>query len=141
MSTEYDHSITRIRRRDRSGIRNDDSLFIESFTNYIINESVGMSLFEYVLLNNSKIKHDITSIVIENQDNNKCECNICYEECEKRSFVKLNCGHEFCGKCVKKSLETTRLYIKAHCAYCRCCINSITFPSEESKSEFSDILE
>ena len=104
------------------------------------------NLIEYYLSSESmtttiiKRKHSIRSAVVENNSTEKCECNICYEDYEKRCFVKLNCGHEFCGKCVKNSLEKTACDKKARCAYCRTDIINIEFSSEEDKSEFSDIL-
>jgi hypothetical protein len=98
------------------------------------------SLIEYVTSPIYKRKHCIGSVIVENNNTCKCECNICYEEHEKRRFVKLNCGHEFCGKCINITLENTSPDKKPRCAYCRTEISNIQFPSEEVKSEFSDIL-
>jgi hypothetical protein len=104
------------------------------------------NLIEYYLTSETiaetsfKRKHCIGSVVVENNSTDKCECNICYEDYEKHCFVKLNCGHEFCGKCVKNSLEKTGYDKKARCAYCRTDITNIEFSSEEKKTEFSDIL-
>lgn len=98
------------------------------------------SLIEYATSPIYKIKHCIGSIIVENNNTGKCECNICYEEHEKRRFVKLNCGHEFCGKCINITLENTPPDKKPRCAYCRVDISNIQFPSEEVKAEFSDIL-
>ncbi len=98
------------------------------------------SLIEYVTSPIYKIKHRIGSVVVENNNTGKCECNICYEEHEKRNFVKLNCGHEFCGKCINISLENTCPPKKPRCAYCRVDMTTIEFSSEEAKSAFSDIL-
>jgi len=98
------------------------------------------SLIEYVTSPIYKRKHCIGSVVVENNNTDKCECNICYEEHEKRRFVKLNCGHEFCGKCINITLENTSPDKKPRCAYCRMNITTIEFSSEEAKSEFSDIL-
>lgn len=145
MSGETVNPITVIRRRDRSGITNYDLLFREfresnNMMRDIITPHNARSLMEYILGKDFKKRHCIRSVIVENDDTNKYECNICYEECEKRCFVKLNCGHEFCGKCIKKSLENTHLDIKVRCAYCRTDINTIEFSSEETKSEFSDLL-
>jgi hypothetical protein len=98
------------------------------------------SLIEYVISPIYKRKHCIGSVIVENNNTGKCECNICYEEHEKRRFVKLNCGHEFCGKCINITLENTSPDKKPRCAYCRTEISNIQFPSEEVQSEFSDIL-
>lgn len=98
------------------------------------------SLIEYVTSPIYKIKHRIGSVVVENNNTGKCECNICYEEHEKHNFVKLNCGHEFCGKCINISLENTCPPKKPRCAYCRVDMTTIEFSSEEAKSEFRDIL-
>jgi hypothetical protein len=98
------------------------------------------SLIEYVRSPIYKRKHRIGSVVVENNNTVKCECNICYEEHEKRCFVKLNCGHEFCGKCINITLENTPPEKKPRCAYCRTDITNIEFSSEEAKSAFRDIL-
>jgi hypothetical protein len=99
------------------------------------------SLIEYYLTSTIyKRKHCIGSVVVENNNKDKCECNICYEECEKHCFVKLNCSHEFCGKCINITLENTPSHKKPRCAYCRTNISNIEFSSEEAKSQFSDIL-
>jgi hypothetical protein len=98
------------------------------------------NLIEYITSPIYKRKHCIRSVVVENNNTDKRECNICYEECEKRCFVKLNCRHEFCGKCTKITLENTSPAKNPRCAYCRTGITDIEFPSEEVKAEFSDIL-
>ena len=105
-----------------------------------VESGTARSLIEYVTSPIYKIKHNIGSVVVENNNTGKYECNICYEEHEKRHFVKLNCGHEFCGKCINISLENTCPPKKPRCAYCRVDMTTIEFSSQEAKSEFRDIL-
>lgn len=114
-----------------------DDITVESGT---ARSLIASSLIEYVTSPIYKIKHNIGSVVIENNNTGKCECNICYEEHEKRCFVKLNCGHEFCGKCINITLENTCPPKKPRCAYCRVDMTTIEFSSQEAKSVFSDIL-
>lgn len=129
------NTVTITRRRARQF----DIQLIEAEINAYVS-GTARSLIEYVTSPIYKIKHRIRSAVIENNNTGKCECNICYEEHEKRHFVKLNCGHEFCGKCINITLENTCPPKKPRCAYCRVEMTTIEFSSEEAKSEFSDIL-
>jgi len=130
-----DNPVTITRRRARQF----DIQFIEQEINAYVSGGA-RSLIEYVTSPIYKRKHRIGSVVVENNNTGKCECNICYEEHERHRFVKLNCGHEFCGKCINITLENTCPAKKPRCAYCRVDISNIEFSSEEAKSEFSDIL-
>jgi hypothetical protein len=59
------------------------------------------------------------------------ECCICMrEEVKKKDFVKLNCGHQFCGECVTKTLESSENKAVA-CALCRSCITQIDVTTSE----------
>ena len=51
----------------------------------------------------------------------KCEdCSICYETTKLVDTVTINCGHKFCGLCVKRTLEThTNTHNSPSCALCR----------------------
>lgn len=86
-------------------------------------------------------KFNIKTKISEKQDDleEKCECNICYEESEKQHFVKYNCGHEFCKDCIKKSLQNESK-IKPCCAFCRADITNFEFKTETIKNEFNDLI-
>jgi hypothetical protein len=49
------------------------------------------------------------------------ECAICYEATKLKDTVRLNCGHHFCGTCIKSSLNAHNdMYHRApSCALCR----------------------
>jgi hypothetical protein len=98
------------------------------------------SLMEYVLSSNTVGLPRIKCVLSIKDDKDMCECNICYEEVEKRKFVKFNCGHDFCGKCIKRLFKFLPLYVKSNCPYCRTEINSIEFASEEIKSDFRSVI-
>jgi hypothetical protein len=61
------------------------------------------------------------------------ECCICMrEEVKLKDLVKLNCGHQFCGECVTKTLEKQSAENKAvSCALCRTCITQIDVRTSE----------
>ena len=86
-------------------------------------------------------KFNIKTKISEKQDDleEKCECNICYEESEKQHFVKYNCGHKFCKDCIKKSLQNESK-IKPCCAFCRADITNFEFKTETIKNEFNDLI-
>ena len=48
------------------------------------------------------------------------ECAICYEATKCVDNVTLNCGHYFCGSCIKNTLNAhTNMYLAPTCALCR----------------------
>lgn len=77
---------------------------------------------------------------IDNDTKSDCECNICYETVSKTNIVKLNCDHEFCDKCVKKTLQTCAMYTEPTCAFCRSPITSLTYENEEVNAEFAELI-
>jgi hypothetical protein len=89
-------------------------------------------------------KFDITTTVefVELEDTiTQCECNICYETFNITSFVKLNCQHDLCKVCCKKTLQMHRnLQEDPKCGFCRVQIKNLTFKNESDKSEFKDLI-
>ena len=77
----------------------------------------------------------------EKQDSleEKCECGICYEEPEKINFIKLDCGHEFCKDCIKKSLQNESRQTPC-CAFCRADIKNLELKQESIKNEFDELI-
>ncbi len=86
-------------------------------------------------------KFHIKTKISEDQDDldKKCECNICYEEREKKTFVKLDCGHEFCKDCIRQSLQNEQRQIPC-CAFCRADITNIELKLETVKNEFNNLI-
>ena len=67
------------------------------------------------------------------------ECCICFEHFKKPEFVKLNCNHEFCKECLKKSLiSDTRE--KPCCAYCRTEVTTITSRTRDIYNKMSELV-
>jgi hypothetical protein len=66
----------------------------------------------------------ILDLTDDNEGENSCdsECAICYESKIENEFVKLNCSHSFCGKCIENTLKTCA---SPRCAFCRSPIKSI----------------
>lgn len=70
------------------------------------------------------------NMVSETRDD--VECCICLrEEVKLKDLVKLNCGHQFCGECVTKTLEKTEATKAVACALCRTCITRIDVTTSE----------
>jgi hypothetical protein len=66
----------------------------------------------------------ILDLTCDNEGEISCdsECAICYESKIETEFVKLNCSHIFCGKCIENTLKTCT---SPRCAFCRESIKSI----------------
>ena len=108
-----------------SGIR-DDILFLR-FLRYIWQ-------YDYK-------KFNITT-TLNNSDENleeKYECNICYENCKKIKFIKLNCNHEFCNDCVKKSLQN-EINTSLRCAFCRSEVINFEVRDLSIKDELNEFI-
>ena len=88
-----------------------------------------------------KIKFNITTNLINSDENleEKCECGICYDSCEKINFIKLNCEHEFCKDCIKKSLQNERKQTLS-CAFCRTDVSNFEIRDLSIKDELSEFI-
>jgi hypothetical protein len=94
-------------------------------------------------------KFNIQTIITENtccaetgteaEVEEQCECSICYETLDKPTFIKLNCGHEFCKNCIKQLLQNEQRQIPC-CAFCRTTICTFEMKSQEIRNEFNDLL-
>lgn len=94
-------------------------------------------------LRNDYNKFKIESIVNNNEDentNNKCECNICYDDKELHQFVKLGCNHEFCKDCVINTMKSNDKN-KLCCAFCRTEVTKIESRTDEVKNEIDNYIE
>ena len=117
-----------------------------------IERTVLREMLLYVLFNNMITtireqynpirKLNILSSVENNENENineNCECNICWEEKEKTNFVKFGCSHEFCKDCVIKTLRTDQREIPC-CALCRAEVKLIVSRTNLVQSEFADLI-
>ena len=61
------------------------------------------------------------SVIEPNSVLEQCQdCAICYENTKVVDTVTLNCGHSFCGPCVKGTLNAhNNMYAEPACALCR----------------------
>jgi hypothetical protein len=141
-----------------AGIEVYDSLMIQSLLNdrlIIINRSIPsleqireslllMEMINIIRLNTLRNrKFNIKTEIIENQEDcleEKCDCDICYESCDKINFIKLNCKHEFCKDCLKKCLQNETKPIPC-CAFCRTDIETFELRNSSIKDEFMEIIE
>jgi len=67
------------------------------------------------------------------------ECCICFESYKKPEFVTLNCNHEFCKECVKKSLISDNRP-KPCCAYCRTEVTTMTSRISRIHNDMSKLV-
>ena len=84
-------------------------------------------------------KFNINTKICECKIVENCDCNICYETIENKNFIKLNCGHEFCKSCIKKTLENEKKN-NPSCAFCRAEINEFEISNNEIREEFNGLI-
>jgi hypothetical protein len=86
-------------------------------------------------------KFKIVSTINENENtDNLCECNICYDEKKLQNFVKLGCNHEFCKDCVINTMKTSNNN-KVCCAFCRREVTEIESRTLQVKNEIDNYIE
>lgn len=119
-------------RRRRQRMTDESLLYAMLFIDMI------RSINSHVQLNR---KFNITTNILETQDNleQNCECSICYEEHQKKSFVKLKCGHDFCKECIRQTLCNVRTE-HPMCALCRSEITNMELSSETIRDEFNELI-
>jgi hypothetical protein len=121
-------------------LRSSSGLFTGLRPNDII---VSMMFLDMILRMREDLTHNrkfnIQTNIVECEHTNECECNICYEGKEKKSFVKLNCGHEFCKDCIKEYLHNVRTE-KPQCAFCRSEIKNMELATQDIRSEFNGLI-
>lgn len=85
-------------------------------------------------------KFNIHTTISEKLDEFKQnECGICYENKFEKQFIKLDCGHEFCKDCIKKSLQN-EVKRTCCCAFCRSEIKNIILYDKNIQEEFDDLI-
>jgi len=80
------------------------------------------------------------SVTETSEELEKCEdCFICFEETKLLDTVTINCGHKFCGMCIKNTLKMyNNMTADPACAFCRSQITSFTMKNLETYSLVSE---
>jgi hypothetical protein len=60
------------------------------------------------------------------------DCSICYDNTNCLNLVKLNCNHEFCGCCIKNTLNHHDKLCEPSCALCRQPMSRFTVKNSET---------
>ena len=98
-------------------LNNDDEIsnhYLDNNNNYENNEK-----------NSKNTLKDITIFVIDNyrksyNDDESCECPICFDSITNQTVLITNCNHKYCSDCVMKYLDTCiEKTISPCCALCR----------------------
>jgi len=80
--------------------------------------------------------YNISPFLVKQKEDEKCkkeECNICLEKnINSIDMVKLNCDHNFCGKCIINTLNSfNNDYCVPRCAFCRVPMKSLSVKNPE----------
>jgi hypothetical protein len=102
------------------------------------NENISQLLINRLLSINSQIiKYNFKTTVErleKKEQDEKCDCSICFENFDKEKFTKLNCGHEFCSDCLIGTIKARN----PRCAFCRTDITNIVTYLPEIKCKFDE---
>jgi hypothetical protein len=74
---------------------------------------------------------DISIIEEESKESEEFDCPICFELSKSESKITLNCGHTFCGQCIKKTLTSCNRRRTLTCALCRTNVSSFKVPNKQ----------
>ena len=119
---------------DRNRTNNVESSSPTSVSSYVIFNSVGqISALEWDILRREEHlpinrQLDICIVLEEELLDLVLECPICFELTKTVNSVRLNCGHTFCGNCIKKTLTSFNVPC---CALCRAPISCLTVKNAE----------
>jgi len=109
----------------------------ENMESALINDIVSGFLFAQMRQSISKKFQIETLLEEQNETLLEKECNICFESYKSSSFVALNCKHEFCSSCIKKSLLADKRE-KPCCAFCRTEVKTLTSNVSNTHDEMSN---
>ena len=109
-----------------------------SLESSLINDIVSGVLFASISAQADQNRRLNIEITLDEQEGNvyEKECDICYENCSCDTFVTLNCKHDFCLSCIKKSFAADKRE-KPCCALCRTEINHFTSINMSTHCELS----
>lgn len=124
---EDNENYIRLPRNDNAPRHLNDSIT----TDWIMQLGFSLTIMSNNAFNTSVIDYHKYNVYVKpettdtntNHSEDSC-CPVCYENIELDNFVKLNCGHEFCGECTKKICNQSK-YTRATCAFCRTDITDI----------------
>jgi len=136
--TEFSNYLTSIRTRNtvREQMLEQQIAEIDVVRNYI----AYLAYLNALILREEIQQPALTLTVETNEEENldeNCQCSICWDNKEKRQFAKLECNHEFCKDCMKRTIETrTNLC----CALCRSEITTIRLRTQEARDEIVEAI-
>jgi hypothetical protein len=123
-------------------IPNIERMIMRELFLYIFNNGVNREPeTENIKFNINLIHNNVDENVDENESTNENNmmCNICWDEKEHNQFIKFGCNHEFCKDCVITSFRGEQ---RNHpcCALCRSEITTLTYTSEDIRSELDEFV-
>ena len=112
-------------------------LMLSGYSNEIITEVL---VNRFLNINTEITKYNFTTTVEtleKKEQDEKCDCSICFENLEKGKFVKLGCNHEFCSDCLLGTIKATKSD-NLRCAFCRNDITNIVTYLPEINCKFDE---
>lgn len=81
-------------------------------------------------------KYNITGVTcsVKTKKTETFECPICLDDKHRREQVLLDCGHAFCGGCMKAHLKASSKH--PTCALCRNSIQTLNFVNQSAAKKF-----
>ena len=141
--TEFSNYLTTIRNRNtvREQMLEQQIAEIDVVRNYI----AYLAYLNALILREEIQQPTLTLTVETNEEENldeNCQCSICWDNKEKRQFAKLECNHEFCKDCIKRTIETRTNETRTNlcCALCRSEITTIRLRTQEVHHEISEAI-
>ena len=71
----------------------------------------------------------------EEEEEEKAECSVCFEELSREKMVKTGCNHVFCSECVAGVAKTRGIKSFIRCPCCRADIDQLTVGCHEEHAE------
>jgi len=112
------------------------------YKNRLLKKKFNISLILDTINTNTNNTNNTNTNNTNNTNNNTeqiYECSICLENYNKDQFVILNCGHEFCKDCTKKTIRSDK---RSHpcCAFCRKEVTKLISMTDDVHSYLSDLI-
>jgi hypothetical protein len=141
--TEFSNYLTAIRSRNtvREQMLEQQIAEIDIIRSYI----AYLAYLNALILREEIQQPTLTLMVETNEEENldeNCQCSICWDNKEKRQFVKLECNHEFCKDCMKRTIETRTIETRTNlcCALCRSEVMTIRLRTQEVHDEIAESI-
>ncbi len=123
-------------------INSNEFIRFESESNNFIEDDMIDHDLRYFDFLNDKNKFNIEKKIknINTTDNRLFEdCNICYENVDKKNMITLNCNHEFCNKCINNIFKNSKRK-QPCCSFCREKISILEFNNQEIYNELDEYI-